>query len=183
MTGPRNPTRRKRVASCVDCFGNCVFMTRSSFASHSVARTNIPRFRPRPLAPLTRWSLMAATFQGIAFGPGCPTSASKTDRSARSERFLSSTPCLTHSAERLHGPGVGIASTARWKRQARKSAIGAPLPPEDVYVAAASWGFSGPARRMRPRRGLTRCGRRHSHGKMGKAREFGDRALIGNCVS
>jgi hypothetical protein len=68
---------------------------------------------------------MEATFQRVAFGPGCPTSASKTDRSARPERFLWPTPCLTYSAERLHGPGVCIASTARWKRQARKSAIGA----------------------------------------------------------
>jgi hypothetical protein len=44
------------------------------------------------------------------------------------EMILSQTPCVTYSVERLHGPGVGVASTARWKRQARKSVIGAELP-------------------------------------------------------
>ena len=35
---------------------------------------------------------MEATFQRVAFGPGCPTSASKTHWSARPEIYLSPTP-------------------------------------------------------------------------------------------
>jgi hypothetical protein len=76
-------------------------MRRSSFASHSVARTNIPRFRPRPLVQSRTRDEWKRLIKGLLLGPVVQRARRKLT-GARPERFLSPTPCLIYSAERLH---------------------------------------------------------------------------------